>query len=95
MAIVGMEAIFGGCKGLHEFYRTIYDNKQHFRSLPPERWKGFEQHPELKNHPQGAWLESFEMDFLRFKLQPNPKERLIPQQLLTLEVQTGQLKKQN
>ncbi|GIT62715.1 MAG: hypothetical protein Ct9H300mP21_02610 [Pseudomonadota bacterium] len=40
-----------------------------------ERWKGFEQHPELKNHPQGAWLESFEMDFLRFKLQPNPKER--------------------
>ncbi|GIT62716.1 MAG: hypothetical protein Ct9H300mP21_02620 [Pseudomonadota bacterium] len=29
MAIVGMEAIFGGCKGLHEFYQTIYDNKQH------------------------------------------------------------------
>jgi len=93
MAIVGMEAIFGGCKGLHEFYQTIYDNKQHFRSLPPERWKGFEQHPELKNHPQGAWLESFEMDFLRFKLQPNPKERLIPQQLLTLEVTDRAIKK--
>ena len=43
MAIVGMEAIFGGCNGLHEFYQTVYDNKQHFRSLPPERGKGMEQ----------------------------------------------------
>ena len=91
-AIVGMEAIFGGCNGLHEFYQTIYDNKQHFRSLPPERWKGLGQHPELKTVQQGAWLESFEMDFLRFKLQPNPQERLIPQQLLTLEVTDRALK---
>ena len=95
VAIVGMEAIFGGCNGLHEFYQTIYDNKQHFRALPPERWKGLEQHPELSQVQQGAWLESFEMDFLRFKLQPNPKERLIPQQLLTLEVTDRALKKTN
>ena len=95
IAIVGMEAIFGGCNGLHEFYQTIYDSKQHFRTLPPERWKGFELHPELSEVTQGAWLESFEMDFLRFKLQPNPKERLIPQQLLTLEVTDRALKKTN
>ncbi|MDE0792551.1 MAG: PfaB family protein [SAR324 cluster bacterium] len=95
VAIIGMEAIFGGCNGLHEFYQTIYDNKQHFRKLPPERWKGLEQHPELSQVPEGAWLESFEMDFLRFKLQPNPKERLIPQQLLTLEVTDRALKKTN
>ncbi|HIB45544.1 MAG TPA: polyketide synthase, partial [Candidatus Lambdaproteobacteria bacterium] len=95
IAIVGMEAIFGGCNGLHEFYQTIYDSKQHFRTLPPERWKGFELHPELSEATQGAWLESFEMDFLRFKLQPNPKERLIPQQLLTLEVTDRALKKTN
>ena len=44
MAIVGMEAIFGGCNGLNEFYQTVYDNKQHFRSLPPDRWKGMEQY---------------------------------------------------
>ncbi len=93
MAIVGMEAIFGGCNGLHEFYQTIYDNKQHFRSLPPERWKGFELHPELSNPPKGAWLQSFEIDFLRFKLQPNLKEHLIPQQLLTLEVTDRAIKK--
>ena len=93
LAIVGMEAIFAGCNGLHEFYQTIYDNKQHFRTLPPERWKGFEQHPELSNIQKGAWLESFEMDFLRFKLQPNPKERLIHQQLLTLEVTDRAIKK--
>ena len=95
VAIVGMEAIFGGCNGLHEFYQTIYDNKQHFRKLPSERWKGLEQHPELSEVPHGAWLESFEMDFLRFKLQPNPKERLISQQLLTLEVTDRALKKTN
>ena len=94
-AIIGMEAIFGGCNGLHEFYQTIYDNKQHFRKLPPERWKGLEQHPELSQVPEGAWLKSFEMDFLRFKLQPNPKEHLIPQQLLTLEVTDRALKKTN
>ncbi len=86
MAIVGMEAIFGGCNGLHEFYQTIYDGKQHFRSLPPERWKGIEKQAVFSELPQGAWLDSFEIDFMRFKLQPNPKEHLIPQQLLVLEV---------
>ncbi len=86
MAIVGMESIFGGCNGLHEFYQTVYDNKQHFRSLPPERWKGMEQYAELIDLPKGAWLKSFDIDFMRFKLQPNPKEHLISQQLLTLEV---------
>ena len=95
VAIIGMEAIFGGCNGLHEFYQTIYDNKQHFGKLPPERWKGLEQHPELSKVNEGAWLESFEMDFLRFKLQPNLKEHLIPQQLLTLEVTDRALKKTN
>ena len=86
MAIVGMEAIFGGCNGLNEFYQTVYDNKQHFRSLPPDRWKGMEQYTELFELPKGAWLKSFDIDFLRFKLQPNPKEHLISQQLLTLAV---------
>ena len=93
VAIVGMDAIFGGCNGLHDFYQTIYDNKQHFRKLPPERWKGLEKHPELSKVGEGAWLESFEMDFLRFKLQPNPKEHLIPQQLLALEVTDRTIKK--
>ena len=95
MAIVGMEAIFGGCNGLHEFYQTVYDNKQHFRSLPPERWKGMEQYAELIDLPKGAWLKSFEIDFLNFKLQPNPKEHLISQQLLTLEVTDKAIKSTN
>ena len=92
IAIVGMDAIFGGCNGLNEFYQTIYDNKQHFRKLPLERWKGMERHPELTKVSNGAWLESFDMDFMRFKLQPELKERLIPQQLLTLEVTDRALK---
>ena len=71
---------------MNEFYQTVYDNKQHFRSLPPDRWKGMEQYTELFELPKGAWLKSFDIDFLRFKLQPNPKEHLISQQLLTLAV---------
>jgi len=93
IAIVGMEAIFGGCNGLDEFYKTIFDNKQHFRKLPHGRFKGFEKHSELLKNRMGAWLESFDIDFLRFKLQPDPKERLIPQQLLALEVTDRAIKK--
>ncbi|MDP7463376.1 MAG: beta-ketoacyl synthase N-terminal-like domain-containing protein, partial [SAR324 cluster bacterium] len=60
---------------------------------------GVSTKPETENRPpktlQGAWLESFEMDFLRFKLPPNPQERLIPQQLLTLEVTDRALRQTN
>ena len=93
VAIVGMDAIFGGCDGINEIYKTIFDNKQHFLKLPHERFKGFEIHPELLKTPHGSWLESFDMDFLRFKLQPNKKERLIPQQLLALKVSDRAIKK--
>lgn len=83
LAVIGLEAIFGDRDGMQAVEQAFLEGQTAFRSLPETRWRGLgNPHPEL----QGAWLESFEIDFLRFRLPPNPKERLIPQQLLTLEV---------
>ena len=67
--------------------------------MPLKRWKGFEQNTELLSeyglkteNLKGAWIPDFTMDFLRCKLPPNPKERLIPQQLLVMEVTDRALK---
>lgn len=94
MAIVGMDAFFGSCRGLSAFYQTIYNGSQHFIPLPPERWKGIEDYPLLLKRygfedgkvPLGSFIDNFELDFLRFKIPPNVDDRLIPQQLLALKV---------
>ncbi|MBF2067748.1 MAG: PfaB family protein [Calothrix sp. C42_A2020_038] len=92
MAIVGMDAIFGGCNGLDAFERTIYDGTQHFTSLPPERWHGIEAQTDLlKNYglvngaPEGAYVSKFDVDTLAYKIPPNELAKLNPQQLLLLK----------
>jgi PfaB family protein len=94
IAIVGMDAFFGQCNGLDAFDRSIYDGKQHFVSVPPERWQGIEKYEALLQEygfedgqaPQGAYIENFDVDFLRYKIQPSLYEQPIPQQLLILKV---------
>ena len=88
-----MDAFFGECDGLEAFGRAIYEGRQHFIPLPPGRWQGIEDQPEiLKAYgfedgqaPQGAYITDFDMDFLHFKIPPND-DRPIPQQLLILKV---------
>ncbi|WP_052593160.1 PfaB family protein [Aureispira sp. CCB-QB1] len=94
MSIVGMEAYFGDCTNLEDFYATIYNGKQHFRELPSERWKGFDANEALlKDYgfengkaPKGAYINAFEIDLLRYKIQPKEAETLEPQQALILSV---------
>ncbi len=94
MAIIGMDAHFGDCAGLDGFYSTIYHGRQHFRSLPEERWKGFDENETLLKTfglphgkpPRGAYIEDFEIDLLRYKIQPREAETLEPQQALILKV---------
>ena len=94
MAIIGMEAHFGDCTNLADFYATIYHGKQHFREMPRERWKGIDQNAELLKSfgfedglpPKGAYIEDFEIDLLRYKIQPAEAETLEPQQALILKV---------
>jgi len=100
MAIVGMDAHFGSCHDLRAFNQSIYDGKQEFIPLPPLRWKGFEKHKQLLEEfgfnqgspPEGAYIDSFDLDFLKFRIPPNEDDRLIPQQLLAIKVADNALK---
>ena len=94
MAITGMDAHFGDCESLADFYASIYQGKQHFRPLPEKRWKGFDAHADLLKEygfekgeaPHGAYLEDFDIDLLRYKIQPAEAETMEPQQALILKV---------
>ncbi len=100
MAITGMDAHFGDCTNLSDYYSTIYFGKQHFKSLPKERWKGFDENETLLKHygfedgkpPKGAYIEDFEIDLLRYKIQPKEAETLEPQQALILKVADNAIK---
>ncbi|MEA5514993.1 PfaB family protein [Nodularia sp. UHCC 0506] len=94
VAIVGMDAFFGGCNGLDAFERSIYEGKQHFIPLPPSRWQGIDEQTDLLQEygledgkpPIGAYIQDFDIDTLACKVPPNEVEKLNPQQLLLLKV---------
>lgn len=100
MSIIGMDAHFGNCTNLEDFYSTIYNGSQHFRELPKGRWKGFDQNKNLLKRfgfeneiaPKGAYIEDFEIDLLRYKIQPKEAETLEPQQALILKVADNAIK---
>jgi len=99
MAVVGMDAHFGNSKDLDSFYHTIYNGQQQFHALPKKRWKGIEANiPLLEKYgfkngvPKGAFIEEFEIDLLRYKIQPKEAERLHPQQALLLKVSDNAIK---
>jgi PfaB family protein len=94
IAIVGMDAFFGGCNGLDAFERSIYEGTQHFIPLPLNRWHGIETQEDLLKEygfadgkaPVGAYIQDFEIDTLASKIPPNELDKLNPQQLLILKV---------
>ncbi|MEB3220298.1 MAG: PfaB family protein [Nostocales cyanobacterium 94392] len=94
MAIVGMDAFFGGCDDLDTFEGSIYQGKQHFIPLPSQRWHGVENETELLKKynlpeakaPIGAYISEFEIDTISSKIPPNELEKLNKQQLLMLKV---------
>ncbi len=100
LAIIGMDAHFGNCTNLSDFYQTIYEGKQQFTELPKERWKGFDANEKLLKDfgfadgkaPKGAYIDNFEIDLLRYKIQPKEAETLEPQQALILKVADNAIK---
>ncbi|WP_019027443.1 beta-ketoacyl synthase N-terminal-like domain-containing protein [Colwellia piezophila] len=92
LAIIGMDAHFGGAKDLASFKTLIQSNGNTFRELPTKRWKGIEKNTEVMNAlsltkaPVGGYVEDFDIDFLRFKVPPNEQDCLIPQQLMMMKV---------
>lgn len=92
MAITGMGAHFGDFDTLDSFARALFDGRTAFRDLPANRWKGLEQHPEILRHfgldasrTRGAYIESFDLDFMAMKIPPTPADEPIPQQLILLK----------
>ncbi len=92
MAITGMDAHFGDCTNLNDFYDMIFHGKQNFRDLPEQRWKGFDANAALleayglNEVPKGSYIKEFEIDLMRYKIQPTEAETLEPQQALILKV---------
>lgn len=97
LSIIGMDAHFGACENLAQFEKVIIDGDQLFTELPEKRWKGLEDEELVRSAlggkiPLGAYIESFPLDFLGFRLPPNMDDRLIPQQLLLMKVADQALK---
>jgi acyl transferase domain-containing protein/3-hydroxymyristoyl/3-hydroxydecanoyl-(acyl carrier protein) dehydratase len=92
LAIIGMDAHFGGAKDLASFNTLIENDGNTFRELPTKRWKGIEKNSDVMNAlclskaPKGGYVEEFDIDFLRFKVPPNEQDCLIPQQLMMMKV---------
>ncbi|HXI17008.1 MAG TPA: beta-ketoacyl synthase N-terminal-like domain-containing protein, partial [Chloroflexota bacterium] len=88
LAITGMEVHTAGCEDLAAFEQAVYDGRQLLGPLPEQRWRGITQH-ELWNGadaPPGAYLRGFDLDFLQYRIPPNPSDQPIAQQLLLLSV---------
>ncbi|BDD04922.1 beta-ketoacyl synthase N-terminal-like domain-containing protein [Aureibacter tunicatorum] len=103
LAIVGMDMHFGNCESLEDFYLSLFNGEQHFRPLPERRWKGMEKLQTVRKQlglkdgeeVQGAWLEEYDLDLLRFKIQPKEAERLTLQQTIMLKVADKAMKDAN
>ncbi|RJY18804.1 3-hydroxyacyl-[acyl-carrier-protein] dehydratase FabA [Parashewanella spongiae] len=92
LSIAGIAAHFGPLSSINALHNAVKLKQPAFVSVPPNRWKGLQHHHELLNEfglsqaPQGAYIENFDFDFLRFKVPPNEDDRLIAQQLLLIKV---------
>ncbi|AQS37345.1 beta-ketoacyl synthase [Shewanella psychrophila] len=92
MKISGLASHFGPLSSINQLNDALVSNSNGFISLPKKRWKGLEKHQELLAEfglsaaPKGAYVDSFDLDFLRFKLPPNEDDRLISQQLMLMKV---------
>ncbi len=87
-AIVGMDLHFSDVDHLDDLSETIYEGRQHFRPLPSNRWRGLHD----SEAPDGAYIESFDIDYMRFKFPPKEDDQPIPQQLLLLKVADGAIR---
>ncbi|MGS0681200.1 eicosapentaenoate synthase subunit PfaC [Shewanella sp. 125m-7] len=92
LKVVGLASHFGPLSSINALNNAVIQDGNGFIELPKKRWKGLEKHNELlaefglASAPKGAYIDKFELDFLRFKLPPNEDDRLISQQLMLMRV---------
>ena len=86
-----MDAHFGQADDLAQVAEAITSNQAVFRTMPAKRVKGMENNPVISQslgvtaNTRAAFIDDFEIDFLRYKVPPNEKDCLIPQQLLMMQ----------
>ncbi|MEM9908363.1 MAG: beta-ketoacyl synthase N-terminal-like domain-containing protein, partial [Cyanobacteria bacterium P01_D01_bin.44] len=86
LAIIGMDAVFGTYDGLDALERSLYEGQQSFIPLPADRWRGIDKQTdllqaygfEMGEAPKGAYIKSFDIDTLRYKIPPNEVNSLNP-----------------
>jgi len=92
LTIIGLASHFGPLSSINALDSAISSQQNAFIPLPEKRWKGLDKHPDILANfglpavPQGAYIDQFDFDFLRFKVPPNEDDRLISQQLLLIKV---------
>ncbi|SMF04020.1 PfaB family protein [Tistlia consotensis] len=90
LAIVGLGVQAGSAQDLAAWRRRLAEGRVDARPLPARRWAGLERR--LGPPPRGAWIESLQLDALRYRLPPRELEQLNPQQLLMLSVADAALR---
>jgi PfaB family protein len=89
LTIIGMAGSFAGHQGLEALRAGFYEGRPSLTMPPEARFRGLK--PE-NGSPPGGYIESIDIDLLRFRQPPQELRRLNPQQLLMLETADAALR---
>lgn len=84
VSITGMAAHVGDLRSLDDYEDALYSGASNRRALPAARWFGFDGGSGPV--PTGAYVESLELDGVRYQIPPNELSQFNPQHLLMLKV---------
>jgi len=91
IAITGMDVCLGEITSLQQFNEVVTTSRIVKKTLPQSRWYGIEEMQELllrfnvKEIPEGNFVDAFDFDILRYKIPPREASRIFAQQLLLLK----------
>ncbi|SFD49911.1 Ketoacyl-synthetase C-terminal extension [Chitinophaga sp. CF118] len=91
IAITGMDVCLGEITSLQQLNEVITTNTIIKKRLPQNRWYGIEELQELllrfnlKEVPEGNFVDAFDFDILRYKIPPREASKIVTQQLLLLK----------
>ncbi len=89
IAIVGMDAAFGGLAGLQDFQHLVFGGRSAIKKRPAQRWKGCEPLAGRYLQPesvQGAFLDAVAVTAGEFHIPPSEIPDILPQHLLMLKI---------
>ncbi|HEX6428995.1 MAG TPA: beta-ketoacyl synthase N-terminal-like domain-containing protein, partial [Niastella sp.] len=91
IAITGMDVCLGEITSLQQLNEVITTNKIVKHQLPQSRWYGLEEMQDLlqrfnvKEVPEGNFVDAFDFDIMRYKIPPREASKIFAQQLLILK----------